>query len=81
VDQKKEAPGTIHLIFQDNFGIVEKKILKTGHGRKPEKGQKVTIRGSGRLKSGGKEFWSTKVLCESMVSCVVLFNGFVHVNT
>jgi len=59
--KKEEKIGVIQLLTRDAFGIVEKTIVKPGVGRKPEKGQEVTIDLVGTLESGKKTpFWTTK---------------------
>jgi len=60
IDTRREAPGTIHLVLRNTHGMVEKKILKTGHGRKPVKGNPIKIRCTGYLQAGMKKFYSTE---------------------
>ena len=47
------------LLAGNNYGMLEKTIRKSGHGRKPLKGQTVKLHGSGYLKTGKKRFWTT----------------------
>jgi peptidylprolyl isomerase len=44
----------------NQFGLVEKTITKSGHGRKPLRGQTVTLHVAGFLKTGMKPFWNTR---------------------
>lgn len=48
------------MVKQDKFGIVEKKILKVGSGRRPERGNEVKLEVTGYIKSGKRKYWSTK---------------------
>lgn len=60
VDKEREKPGTIICVLRNNFGMVEKKILKTGYGRKPDKGNTVKFDYNMYLQSGMKKIYSTK---------------------
>jgi len=55
-----EKPGEIILVARTKFGLVEKKIIKLGSGRRPKRGQEMKIHCVGRLEAGRKKFWSTR---------------------
>mmetsp|Transcript_17693 Transcript_17693/g.24864 ORF Transcript_17693/g.24864 Transcript_17693/m.24864 type:complete len:377 (-) Transcript_17693:82-1212(-) len=60
IDPVREAPGTIICVLRNNFGMVEKKILKTGTGRKPNRGNTVKVHYVMYLQSGMKKIVSSK---------------------
>jgi len=62
IDQKKEEKvGGITLVARDGFGLVEKVLVKPGTGRKPLRGQMVTVDLVATLEVGKKHpFWTTR---------------------
>jgi len=59
--KKEEKLGTITLVARDAFGLVEKTLVKIGAGRKPVRGQQVTVDLVATLETGKKQpFWTTR---------------------
>eukprot|EP00468_Gymnochlora_sp_CCMP2014_P002255 CAMPEP_0167744154 /NCGR_PEP_ID=MMETSP0110_2-20121227/2421_1 /TAXON_ID=629695 /ORGANISM="Gymnochlora sp., Strain CCMP2014" /LENGTH=204 /DNA_ID=CAMNT_0007628619 /DNA_START=40 /DNA_END=654 /DNA_ORIENTATION=+ len=55
-----ERVGVVKLIQGDASGCCEKKIVKLGYGRRPVKGQEVTMHCKGFLMKTKKKFWDTR---------------------
>jgi peptidylprolyl isomerase len=56
---EREKVGLVEEVASSRFGMTEKKILRVGTGRRPERGQTVTVSGTGYIEAGMRPFWST----------------------
>jgi len=57
--KEKEKVGKIELIASGPYGLVEKKILSLGTGRRPKRGQEMTMEFTGYLEAQRKKYYST----------------------
>merc|ERR1712166_1367185 len=57
---KEAKVGSTVVVYDCGTGLVDKKVISLGTGRRPFRGQTVTIIGSGHIAGSKTKFWNTR---------------------